>query len=104
MCLNFQWASLCKTYLVEAEWYHKDCKPSFHEYLENAWISSSGPIILLNGYFALLDSTNTDDSILFREYSNVVHYTSNIMRLTNDLGTYKVSQYNPFNIYLFTMF
>ena len=90
MFLNFQWADLCKAYLVEAEWYHNACKPSFNEYLENAWITIAAPIILLHGYFAIPDSTNTDDSTFFKEYSNVIRYTSNIMRLANDLGTYKV--------------
>lgn len=97
MSIFLQWADQCKSYLVEAEWYHNDCKPSFHEYIENAWITIATPIILFHGYFALPDSANTDGSILFKEYSNIIRYTSNLTRLANDLGTYKVSLYNPFS-------
>ncbi|XP_028771243.1 terpene synthase 10-like [Neltuma alba] len=52
------WVDLCKSDLVEATWYHNDYKPSFLEYLENAWISSSGPVVLFHAYFLLPSSTN----------------------------------------------
>ncbi|XP_028772656.1 terpene synthase 10 [Neltuma alba] len=90
------WADLCKSYIVEATWYHSGYKPSFHEYLENARNSIGAPVILFHAYFCLPDSTNEEDSIPLEEYSSVILCSSIILRLANDLGTAKVSSYNPF--------
>ncbi|URE19453.1 Myrcene synthase, chloroplastic [Musa troglodytarum] len=37
--LKRSWADVCKSYLVEAKWYHRGCTPKFGEYLNNAWTS-----------------------------------------------------------------
>ncbi|XP_028771245.1 terpene synthase 10-like [Neltuma alba] len=87
--LKKMWADLCKSYLVEAKWYYRDYKPSFHEYLENAWISISVPVALFHAYFSLPNSTNKEDLIWLDEYSNVIRCSSTIFRLVNDLGTAK---------------
>jgi (-)-alpha-terpineol synthase len=47
----FQWADLCKSYLLEAKWYQSGYKPSLQEYIQNAWISISGSVVLGHAYF-----------------------------------------------------
>ncbi|KAF4356562.1 hypothetical protein F8388_006306 [Cannabis sativa] len=47
--LQKSWADLCKSYLREARWYYNGYTPSFEEYIENAWISISGPDELKRG-------------------------------------------------------
>ncbi|KAI4331816.1 hypothetical protein L6164_016771 [Bauhinia variegata] len=48
------WMDFCKSLYVEAKWYKESYTPSLQEYLSNAWISSSGPIILILALFAIM--------------------------------------------------
>ncbi|RWR98144.1 E-beta-ocimene/myrcene synthase [Cinnamomum micranthum f. kanehirae] len=41
---------LCKAMLVESKWYYSGSKPSLEEYLNNGWVSSSGPVILVHAF------------------------------------------------------
>ncbi|GFP82375.1 (+)-epi-alpha-bisabolol synthase [Phtheirospermum japonicum] len=36
------WAELCKKYMLEAQWYYSEYKPSLNEFLSNAWVSITG--------------------------------------------------------------
>ncbi|KAK4269684.1 hypothetical protein QN277_022810 [Acacia crassicarpa] len=85
--LRKMWADLCKAYLVEAKWFNSNYKPSLHDYLENAWISSSGPVILVHSYLLLQSTTTTEDLFCFQEYSDIIRFSSIILRLTDDLGS-----------------
>ncbi|CAK9316331.1 unnamed protein product [Citrullus colocynthis] len=42
---QYEWVDLCKSYMLEAKWYYTNYKPTLEEYLDNAWISISGPVI-----------------------------------------------------------
>ncbi|OMO55872.1 hypothetical protein CCACVL1_26939 [Corchorus capsularis] len=44
------WTNLCKAYLLEARWYHSGYTPTLKEYIENAWISISGSVLLAHSY------------------------------------------------------
>uniref|UniRef100_A0A9I9DTB7 Terpene synthase 10-like n=1 Tax=Cucumis melo TaxID=3656 RepID=A0A9I9DTB7_CUCME len=48
--LRKMWTDLCKTFYIEAKWYYTNYKPTFEEYLENAWISVSGSLLLVHAY------------------------------------------------------
>ncbi|RWR97995.1 terpene synthase 10-like protein isoform X1 [Cinnamomum micranthum f. kanehirae] len=48
--LQKAWADLCKAMLVESKWYYSGYKPSLEEYLNNGWVSSSGPVILVHAF------------------------------------------------------
>ncbi|XP_061354026.1 terpene synthase 10-like [Gastrolobium bilobum] len=85
--LKKAWADICKSYLIEAKWYHSGYKPSFGEYIENGWISISAPVILVHAYFAIPHSFRNDDLVNLEEYSDIIRCI--IIRLANDLGTYK---------------
>ncbi|WCJ37098.1 Myrcene synthase chloroplastic [Euphorbia peplus] len=82
------WGDLCKSYLLEAQWYHSGYKPSVEEYLENAWVSISGPLLLVHAYFASTNQiTNEATQSLKGSYPDIVRFSSLITRLADDLGT-----------------
>ncbi|OMO55881.1 hypothetical protein CCACVL1_26937 [Corchorus capsularis] len=84
--LKKAWANLCKSYLLEAKWYYSGYTPTLQEYLDNAWISISAPLILTHAYLAT-NSTRKECLECFDEYSNIIYCSSMILRLADDLGT-----------------
>jgi (-)-alpha-terpineol synthase len=86
----FQWADLCRSYLLEAKWYHSGYTPSLQDYIQNAWISISGPVILVHAYFLATNPITKDTLDCLEEYPNIIRYSSMILRLADDLGTSKV--------------
>nr|AKN58860.1 monoterpene synthase-like protein [Freesia hybrid cultivar] len=84
--LRRSWADLCKAYLVEAKWYHSGYVPTLEEYLDTAWISISGHVVLTQAYCT---SENITDEALkcYNFYPDVVRQSSMISRLWNDLAT-----------------
>ncbi|XP_058751553.1 myrcene synthase, chloroplastic-like isoform X2 [Vicia villosa] len=87
--LKKSWADICKTYLVEAKWYNSGYKPSLEEYIDNAWISISAPVILIHAYFLIPHSFKQEDLVCLEQNPNIIRYSSLILRLANDLGTSK---------------
>ncbi|OVA10095.1 Terpene synthase [Macleaya cordata] len=60
--LKKAWADLCKAYMVEANWFYNGYTPTLEEYMNNAWISISGPTAQTHAYFLLGDEmTNKDE-------------------------------------------
>ncbi|KAL2483467.1 Beta-myrcene/(E)-beta-ocimene synthase 2 [Forsythia ovata] len=53
--LRKAWADLCKAYLQEAKWYFNGYKPTMEEYMNNACISISTPVMLSHAFFAVTD-------------------------------------------------
>ncbi|GMP75142.1 hypothetical protein CsSME_00032337 [Camellia sinensis var. sinensis] len=83
-----QWADFCKALLVEARWYNKSYTPTLDEYLENGLVSSSGPVLSLLAFFSVMEETTREELVDLLAKSDVlVHCTSMIIRLCNDLGT-----------------
>ncbi|KAF7823093.1 isoprene synthase, chloroplastic-like [Senna tora] len=88
--LTKAWSDLCKTFLQEAKWnYKREIPPKFEEYLENAWVSSSGPLFLTHSYFLLTPHFKHQPlpSLLSNNYHNLLRSPSIIFRLCNDLAT-----------------
>ncbi|KAG6528910.1 terpene synthase 10-like [Zingiber officinale] len=86
--LKRSWSDLCKAYLVEAKWYHRGYTPTINEYLDNTWISISGPAIFTNAYCMANDLTKQDLE-RFSEYPAIAKPSSMLGRLYNDLATSK---------------
>nr|GME04121.1 terpene synthase 10-like [Ipomoea batatas] len=83
------WKDLLKAYLQEAKWYHSGYTPTFEEYIENAWISSSCPLILMHA-FLLVNHPHMEEAAAqhcFTEYHEIIRLSSMIVRLTDDKGT-----------------
>ncbi|WJX73071.1 hypothetical protein P8452_56892 [Trifolium repens] len=87
--LKKTWAYLCKAYLIEAKWYHSGYAPTLEEYLENAWISIGAPVIITHAYFVIPHSFKMEDLVHLEENPNIIRFSAMILRLANDLGTYK---------------
>ncbi|KAL8264956.1 hypothetical protein R6Q59_023086 [Mikania micrantha] len=85
--LKKAWADFIKTYMMEARWYHSGYKPTLEEYLDNAYVSIGGPLILLH-VMCLSSFTSTQQMLeCMQNAENIIHYSSLISRLANDLGT-----------------
>ncbi|RWR93579.1 alpha-thujene synthase [Cinnamomum micranthum f. kanehirae] len=85
-CLKKTWADLCKSYLVEAKWYSNGYKPTLEEYLENAWISISGTVLLVHIYFSYGQKFPIE-ALNYSIAKSILKWSSMILRLCDDLGT-----------------
>ncbi|CAK9163142.1 unnamed protein product [Ilex paraguariensis] len=81
------WADLCKSYLQEANWYFNGYTPTLEEYLENAWVSISAPLILVHLYFLASNPITTEALECLDKYHDIIRWSSMILRLADDLGT-----------------
>lgn len=89
-CFFFQWADLCRAYLKEAKWYSSGYTPTLQEYLNNAWISISAPLILVHAYFLDINPINKEALDCLDTYQHIIRCSAMILRLANDLGTSSV--------------
>ncbi|KAG9445430.1 hypothetical protein H6P81_016770 [Aristolochia fimbriata] len=91
-CLSKAWGDLCNSFLEEAKWYKQGRRPALQEYLENAWVSSSGPLQLTYAYYCLLLSpkaTKCEFAGSLDKYMDLIQCSSMIFRLCNDLAVSK---------------
>ncbi|XP_038900957.1 terpene synthase 10-like [Benincasa hispida] len=79
------WVDLCKSYLIESNWYHGGYKPTLEEYMNNAWISVAGPIMLVHSYIFVSSQITEEELERLTQYANTIRCSSTIMRLANDL-------------------
>ncbi|GAB4826790.1 hypothetical protein Ancab_033671 [Ancistrocladus abbreviatus] len=82
------WTDFCKVLLMEAQWCNRGYTPSLEEYLRIALISSSGP--LLSQTIFLFETQEIREELTNmweQEEVDLVHYSSLIIRLCNDLAT-----------------
>nr|AII32470.1 terpene synthase [Populus trichocarpa] len=86
-CLTKAWADLCKAFLQEAKWSYNNITPSFEEYLENAWRSVSGTVILIHAYFLMGENISKQALDYLVNYDELLRWPSIIFRLSNDLAT-----------------
>uniref|UniRef100_A0A1W7HBY1 Terpene synthase n=1 Tax=Scoparia dulcis TaxID=107240 RepID=A0A1W7HBY1_SCODU len=82
------WTDFCKALLLEARWHHTGYFPTLKEYLDNGWVSSCGPVLALHALIGIGQERNETLDILDTK-QEIVHYSSMIIRLCNDLGTSK---------------
>ncbi|KAM3219800.1 terpineol synthase, chloroplastic [Capsicum annuum] len=86
--LRNAWSDLCKSYLREAKWYCSRYIPTMEEYIDNAWISISAPVILVHAYFLVANPVNKEAlHYLEDNYHDIIRRSALILRLANDLGT-----------------
>ncbi len=85
-----QWADLCKSGLLEAKWYYSGYTPSLQEFNNNAWISVTAPVILVQSYFLVTNPITKEALQCLQEYHNIIRFSSMISRFANDLGTSSV--------------
>jgi isoprene synthase len=76
--------------LQEAKWSYNNITPSFEEYLENAWRSVSGTVILIHAYFLMGENISKQALDYLVNYDELLRWPSIIFRLSNDLATSSV--------------
>ncbi|XP_019167683.1 PREDICTED: tricyclene synthase EBOS, chloroplastic-like [Ipomoea nil] len=84
-----KWADMCEAFLVEATWNSNKVTPSLKDYLENAWVSVSGSVILSHTYFLVTQNITHEALDALQNYNDLLRWSSMIFRLCNDLGTSK---------------
>ncbi|NP_001316804.1 terpene synthase [Solanum lycopersicum] len=82
-----QWANLCKAYLLEVKWYQRGYTPSLDEFLRNAWITNTGPVLIMHAYFCITNPIKEDELQRLNHYPAIIYSPSLILRLANDLAT-----------------
>ncbi|KAJ4824246.1 hypothetical protein Tsubulata_048959 [Turnera subulata] len=85
LTLIFQWADLCKLFLQESKWLYTNSTPTFEDYLENPWMSVSGPLLLVHANLLLGKKTSKQELERLEEYHDLLRWPSTIFRLCNDL-------------------
>ena len=86
---------MLKAFLQEAKWSYNKEVPTFKDYLDNAWLSVSGVVILVHTYF-LLNKTVTKQALGgLEKHHDHLRWPSIIFRLCNDLSTYAVLTFLP---------
>ncbi|KAJ8460709.1 hypothetical protein OPV22_033635 [Ensete ventricosum] len=85
-CLRKAWTDLCNAFLLEAKWYNQGYKPKLDEYLDNAWMSSSGHVFMTNAY-CMSDNLTKESLESFSTYPKVARCSAMLFRLYNDLAT-----------------
>ncbi|XP_008460931.2 terpene synthase 10-like isoform X1 [Cucumis melo] len=85
--LHNVWIGLCKSYLQEAKWYHSNYKPTLEEYMDNAWVSISGPVILVHSYVFATSHIAKEELESLDKTNDIIRWSSTILRLADDLAT-----------------
>lgn len=83
------WKDFCKGLLAEARWYHNSYTPGLHEYLDNGWVTSCGPLLSIHTVFWDLYEPQEEVINFLRNNHDLVYNISLIIRLCNDQGTSK---------------
>lgn len=94
---------MCKAFLQEKKWNQNKETPSFEEYLENGWMSSSGGLLLVNAYLSMSKDITKQGLESLQNYHNLLRWPSVIFRLTNDLATSTVIIITLGNTYIFSV-
>ncbi|GKE53844.1 R-linalool synthase QH1, chloroplastic-like protein, partial [Tanacetum coccineum] len=81
------WVDLCNSYLKEAQWCESGYVPTLEEYLENAYVSISAPVILMHVNFLTMISSKEEILQFMERADNIIRYLSLILRLADNLGT-----------------
>ncbi|TYI85009.1 hypothetical protein E1A91_D05G408200v1 [Gossypium mustelinum] len=85
--IQTKWTDLCKAYLLEAKWYYSGYTPTLKEYLDNAWISITGHVMLAHTYLATHHITEEGLRNFQEYYPDIIYHANILVRLANDLGT-----------------
>ncbi|KAL8032762.1 hypothetical protein ABFX02_13G117400 [Erythranthe guttata] len=81
------WAELSRAYYQEAKWFHSGYRPSTNEYINVAWLTIPGPVLLLHGYFCVTNPINTKELHFLEQYPGIIRWPGIVLRLLGDLGT-----------------
>ncbi|KAJ7982691.1 Myrcene synthase, chloroplastic [Quillaja saponaria] len=79
--LKKQWAGLCKSYLIEAKWYHNGYTPTLQEYIDNAWISIGASLIMFHAYLFVSNPITREALDCLEDNHNIIRWSAMIHEL-----------------------
>ncbi|TVU25866.1 hypothetical protein EJB05_28379, partial [Eragrostis curvula] len=88
LLLKKAWHDLCKAFLLEAKWHYNKYNPTLQEYLDNGWVSVSGPLLLLHAFPMLKMDINPNSIQQLESCPKLVRLVSKVFRLCNDSATH----------------
>ncbi|KAE8723056.1 Myrcene synthase [Hibiscus syriacus] len=78
--LKKAWVDLLRSYMLEARWYHSRYTPSFEEYMENAWISITGPLVATQASLFVTNKINKKELEFLQSYPELLHWSSDELK------------------------
>ncbi|KAI4299246.1 hypothetical protein L6164_032723 [Bauhinia variegata] len=85
--LRKTWASLCKAFLVEAEWFASGKLPKAEDYLQNGIVSSGVHVVLVHIFFILGQGITEEKVKIIERIPRVISLSATVLRLWDDLGS-----------------
>lgn len=79
-----------KAYVVELNWVKSGYVPSFKEYMEVVCASSIVALIYYYAYMFMSPKISIETLDYMDSNPDIIHWSNIILRLINDLSTYKV--------------
>ncbi|KAL2341992.1 hypothetical protein Fmac_009932 [Flemingia macrophylla] len=84
--LRNAWKSLCKAFLIEAEWFASGNMPSAEVYLKNGIVSSGVHIVLVHIFFLLGEGLTKENVHTIDGIPPIISSPATILRLLDDFG------------------
>ncbi|XP_044508021.1 (R)-limonene synthase 1, chloroplastic-like [Mangifera indica] len=81
------WEDIAEAQIVEARWFHSQYKPTLEEYMENAYVSVTGPAISTLAYLSAANPIVEKEVEFIGNHPPLVKLASMAFRLQDDLGT-----------------
>ncbi|KAJ0081674.1 hypothetical protein Patl1_11618 [Pistacia atlantica] len=78
---------MAQAQITEARWYHYQYKPKLDEYLNNAYVSITGPIMATLSYISSANPILEKDLEYLESNPDIIKWSSTAFRLQDDLGT-----------------
>nr|BAH03282.1 +limonene synthase [Toona sinensis] len=85
--LHKAWSTLFNYYLMEAKWFSNGYMPTYKEYMDIAWFSVGGPVMIVHSYCAIANPATKENMEFFQEYYDIIRLCSTILRFKDDMGT-----------------
>nr|T1RRI8.1 RecName: Full=Alpha pinene synthase, chloroplastic; Short=LvPINS; Flags: Precursor [Lavandula viridis]AGN72805.1 alpha pinene [Lavandula viridis] len=85
--LQRSWLDVVEGYFTEAKWYYSGYTPNLEEYLKNAKITVTCPMILSQIYFTIASSIEKPELESMYKYHDILYLSGLLLRLPDDLGT-----------------
>uniref|UniRef100_A0A7N0V914 Uncharacterized protein n=1 Tax=Kalanchoe fedtschenkoi TaxID=63787 RepID=A0A7N0V914_KALFE len=85
--LKKAWAILTRSYLKEARWFHSGHKPTLDEYMSNAWLTISIPLVSLHGHIYDTKPLVEKQVQYLESHPEILKWSCITFRLCDDLGT-----------------
>ncbi|KAG8482111.1 hypothetical protein CXB51_027083 [Gossypium anomalum] len=78
--LKKAWVDLLRSYLLEARWHHSGYTPTFEEYMKNAWMLITGPLVAIKASLFVTNQTNQKELEFLESYPELLYWSSDELK------------------------